>query len=174
MTERKSSSPGTLAGITVASEAARLLAALRSSGLTISFAESCTGGLAASSLASVPLASEALWGAIVAYAPEAKTELLGLDAGMIREAGAVSRRTAESMALAMLDRAGTDLAGAITGYAGPGGGDSESPVGTVWLAVAVAGKPVVVRRFVFPGTRTDVREHAVIALFRECLAAISD
>jgi len=107
-------------------------------GRTVSFAESCTGGLAASMYTSVPGASRSLLGGVVAYSNEAKRSLLGVPEATLAAYGAVSPETATAMALGCRARFGSDLAVAVTGVAGPDGGTPEKPVGLVYLALADA------------------------------------
>ena len=112
---------------------------LRQQRCTVSTAESCTGGLLATRLTDVPGSSTYFLRGVVTYSNEAKTDLLGVEPVLIQRHGAVSREVAEAMALGCRDRAGADLALAITGIAGPGGGSPEKPVGLVYIALAAAG-----------------------------------
>jgi len=141
----------------------------------IATAESCTGGLIAA--ACTELAGSSVWfeRGFVTYSNEAKTELLGVDAGLIALHGAVSEPVARAMAQGALQRSSADLAVAVTGIAGPSGGTVDKPVGTVWLAWAwrdegggAEGKVKAVKHH-FPGDRAEVRratcEHALQGLF---------
>jgi nicotinamide-nucleotide amidase len=103
---------------------------------TISYAESCTGGLATAQLTDFPGASAVLRGSVVAYANQVKTGLLQVDPALIEKSGAVSEACAVAMATGCRDLFQTDWAVAITGIAGPDGGNIDKPVGTVWIAVA--------------------------------------
>ena len=136
---------------------------LRERGLRLALAESCTGGLAAARLTSVPGASHFLERAFVAYSNAAKSELLGVAPGLIAEHGAVSEPVARAMAEGALQRAGVEVGAAVTGVAGPDGGTAEKPVGTVYLALAGALGPRL-RRAHFPGDRERVRQQSVQAL----------
>ena len=130
---------------------------LRDRGLTIAAGESCTGGLLLERLTSVAGSSAYVAGGVVAYANEIKTSLLGVDQALIDEHGAVSEPVAAAMAEGIRERTGADVAVAITGIAGPGGGTAAKPVGTVVIAVLVAGRPLQVRTHSFPGGRDHVR-----------------
>lgn len=109
---------------------------LSEQGMTLATAESCTGGTIAQLLTSVSGASAYYMGGVVAYANEAKEQLLGVKRATLEQHGAVSRQTAEEMALGAKRRFVTDCAVATTGIAGPTGGTEDKPVGTVWIAVA--------------------------------------
>lgn len=109
---------------------------LSSKGKTLATAESCTGGNIARMLTSVPGASAYFLGGVVAYANEAKEQLLGVKHATLEQYGAVSQQTAEEMARGVRECFGTDYAIATTGIAGPDGGTEAKPVGTVWIAVA--------------------------------------
>ena len=106
---------------------------LRKKKLTISVAESCTGGLVASKLTDVPGSSDYFIDAIVAYSDEAKISFLGVKNESIKKYGAVSRQVAREMALGVRKRSKTDIGISTTGIAGPSGGSKKKPVGTVWI-----------------------------------------
>ena len=101
---------------------------------TLSTAESCTAGLVAASITSMPGASNYFRGGVVAYVDELKTQLLDVPAELLAEKGAVSEEVAKAMVKGALERLQTDYAVAVTGYAGPGGGP-EASVGTIYVAV---------------------------------------
>jgi nicotinamide-nucleotide amidase len=119
--------------------ASALLDAAKAEGLKIATAESCTGGLIAASLAAVPGASATLERGFVTYSNEAKIEMLGVAADLIRERGAVSKEVALAMAAGALTHSSADLAVAVTGIAGPDGGTPEKPVGLVHIAASRRG-----------------------------------
>jgi nicotinamide-nucleotide amidase len=127
-----------------------------SKGRTVSFAESCTAGMAASMFASVPGASRSLLGGIIAYSDDVKRAMLDVPAGILLEQGAVSEECAIAMAKGCRVRFGSDLAVAVTGIAGPGGATDTKPVGLVHLALADA-DGVEVRTLHNFGSRERIR-----------------
>jgi nicotinamide-nucleotide amidase len=131
-------------------------------GLTLATAESCTGGMVASRLTSVPGASDVFVGSVVAYANGVKEAGLGVSAELIAEHGAVSEEVAAAMAAGARARLGADVAVAVTGVAGPGGGSPEKPVGLVFAhAVGPDGTKTV--RTELPGDREMIRGRATAA-----------
>jgi nicotinamide-nucleotide amidase len=117
--------------------AERVLAAARARGWKVATAESCTGGLVAGALTEIAGSSDVVDRGFVTYSNDAKMAMLGVPEAILAKFGAVSRQTAEAMAQGALERAGVDLAVAITGIAGPGGGSVAKPVGLVHLVAAV-------------------------------------
>ena len=146
--------------------AATLLDLLRSRGLTIATAESCTGGLVAAALTAVPGSSEAVLGGFVTYSNAMKTRMLGVPEGVLASVGAVSEACARDMASGAMLESGADIAVSTTGIAGPGGGSAEKPVGLVYIAAARRGRGTEVQRHVFPGDRAAVRAATVDAALR--------
>lgn len=137
--------------------------ALREKKLTISAAESCTGGNIARRLTSVPGSSDYFTGSVTAYKNEIKEQLLRVDAGDLKNSGAVSQPVVEQMAEGIRILMNTDIAVATSGIAGPAGGTDEKPVGTVWIAVSTPQK-VESRRYQFgKSTRENIIERATIA-----------
>ena len=134
----------------------RVSARLASSGLSVATAESCTGGLLAAWLTEVPGSSAYVKGGVVAYANDVKQRVLGVSAATLREHGAVSAPTVRAMAEGARALLGADLAVAISGVAGPGGGSPEKPVGTVFLDLYDGATHVVEQRR-FDGDRQGVR-----------------
>ena len=126
--------------------AARLQDACLARGIWVASAESCTGGLVAHAITQVAGSSGYLRGSIVAYANEAKTDVLGVDPSLIAAHGAVSAQVARAMAVAARARFGCQIAVSTTGVAGPGGGSDEKPVGLTYLAVADAAGVEVMRQ----------------------------
>jgi len=141
--------------------AAIVLELCRARGLTLVTAESCTGGMVAERLTSVPGSSDVFLGSIVAYANEVKEQHLGVPAEVLERHGAVSGETAAAMAAGARDRFGADVAVSVTGIAGPDGGSEEKPVGLVYLdAIGPEGSRGV--DFVFPGDRDSIRRRAAV------------
>jgi len=134
---------------------------LKARGETVTFAESCTGGMLAAEFIGVPGASECLKQSLVTYANEAKTSLLSVKEETLASYGAVSEECAKEMALGALKNAGADWAVSVTGIAGPDGGTPEKPVGTVWVGVAHNGIAMA-KRFNFRGNRLWIRQLSVV------------
>lgn len=133
---------------------------LRTKGLRIAVAESCTGGMIGAMLTSVPGSSDYLIFDAVCYANASKERLLGVHSDTLRAHGAVSGEVAEAMADGALRLSEADIAVSVTGIAGPGGGTDDKPVGTVWFAVAQKGAPTMTKKKHFPGDRERVRKVA--------------
>lgn len=148
-----SASSSTVVAQLVEALATRLIA----QGQMLATAESCTGGLIAA--ACTELAGSSTWfeRGFVTYSNEAKSDMLGVDAGLIARHGAVSEPVACAMAEGALARSRAQFAVAVTGIAGPSGGSPDKPVGTVWLAWAHAGQPTRSQRCLFEGDRSEVR-----------------
>ncbi|MBV7256497.1 CinA family protein [Pacificimonas sp. WHA3] len=119
--------------------AERVILENRALGRHVALAESCTGGLVCGLLTEIPGSSDVVGRGFVTYSNEAKMELLGVHADMIETFGAVSVATAWAMAQGALERSHADIAVAVTGIAGPGGGTAQKPVGTVVFARAMRG-----------------------------------
>ena len=138
-----------------------VLDACREQGLTLATAESCTGGMVAQRLTSVPGSSRVFLGAVVAYADEVKAAELGVPQELLEGHGAVSAEVAAAMAAGARKRLGAEVAVAVTGIAGPDGGSEEKPVGLVYLhAESPAGSRSA--DFVFPGDREGIRRRAAV------------
>jgi len=142
--------------------AENVLALCRARGWRVATAESCTGGFLAAALTAIPGASEVVERGFVTYSNRSKIELLGVPRETIAEHGAVSAETAAAMARGAVARAGADLAVAVTGLAGPGGGTPQKPVGLVFIGVATREGAARVERHVFPGDRAEIRRAAVV------------
>jgi PncC family amidohydrolase len=124
---------------------------------TVSLAESCTGGKIASLLTDMPGASEFFFGCAVTYSDTSKEKLLNVPREILETYGAVSAEAAEHMAKDARELFGTDIAASATGIAGPGGGTSQKPVGTVFIA-ATDGKRTKAERLELKGSRDDIRQ----------------
>ena len=151
-------------------DAERLLETCRSHGLHIATAESCTGGLIAGCLTGIAGSSDVFERGFVVYSNEAKQEMLGVPPSLIARVGAVSEETALAMAAGALAHARADLAVAVTGIAGPGGGTPEKPVGLVHHACALRGGSPRHLRAVFEGNREAVR----LAALETALAMLAE
>nr|WP_315084449.1 nicotinamide-nucleotide amidohydrolase family protein [uncultured Lachnoanaerobaculum sp.] len=139
--------------------------------LTISTAESCTGGLLAGRLINVPGVSDVYKEGFITYTNKAKRKTLGVNKSTLKKYGAVSEQTAKEMAVGAALAADTDISISVTGIAGPDGGTNEKPVGLVYVGVCI--KDIVhVEEFRFSGDRANVREQTVISalgLLRKCI-----
>lgn len=147
----------------------------RERGIRLATAESCTGGMIGATLTALAGVSDVFEGGIMAYQNRVKAHLLGVDETILREAGAVSEACARAMAQGAQRALQCELAIAVTGIAGPGGGTIEKPVGLVYIAVAYAAETLV-ERCLFKGDRQAVRQQTVekaLALTRECLKKVS-
>lgn len=137
---------------------------LRKKGMTLSTAESCTGGNIAQLITSIAGSSDYFKGSVVAYANEIKEQLLGVPHQVLAENGAVSEQTVIHMARGARSQFKTDYAIAVSGIAGPGGGTAEKPVGTTWIAVA-SPTEIVAQKFLFGDHRgRNIRKASVAAL----------
>ena len=157
--------------------ARRLGVALGADGRRIVTAESCTGGLVAAACTSIEGSSDWFDGAFVTYTLDAKVRYLGVDADLLATHGAVSEPTARAMAEGALARSAADLAVAVTGIAGPGGGEPMTPVGTVWFAWSMRELEAVVTRRTavhrLTGSRATVRTGAVQVALEGMLALVA-
>ena len=147
---------------------------LATMGHTIATAESCTGGLLANRLTNVPGSSQVFHRGFVTYSNESKSDLLGVGQALLAEHGAVSEPVARAMAEGTLHRANSDFSLALTGVAGPDGGTPEKPVGTVFIAMAQAGKPTLCQNFSFPVDRTTFKQLATQAALDMVRRALLD
>lgn len=154
------------------SAAAVLFDALKSRGLTLAGAESCTGGLVSAALTELPGASSVFLGSVVSYSNEAKRRLLGVRTETLESHGAVSAECAGEMARGAARAFSADCSFAVTGIAGPSGGLPDKPVGTVWLAF-VAGGSLAVERLSLSGDRRRIREESAERALAGLLAMVS-
>jgi nicotinamide-nucleotide amidase len=149
-----------------------VLALAQARGWQLASAESCTGGLVAARLTSVPGSSASFVGSVVSYADEVKRSELGVPAGLLADYGAVSAEVAAAMAEGARARLGADVAVAVTGIAGPGGGTTEKPVGLVYIH-ASGPDGSLTRTLDLPGEREQIRVRATVTalhLLRALLA----
>lgn len=151
---RAGETPGSLH---LAQEAGRLL---RERGLRLGVAESCTGGLLGGRITAVAGSSEYFLGGVIVYANELKRDLLGVGSATLESHGAVSPECAAEMASGARRRLGVDVALAVTGVAGPGGGTAEKPVGLVYVGLSGPGGTLV-RELRLAGSREAIREATV-------------
>ncbi len=136
---------------------------LRERGLSLSVAESCTGGLVSKLITDVPGSSAYYAGGVITYSNALKEKLLGVRPETLRTFGAVSAETAAEMAEGALHSLSTDIAISVTGIAGPSGGTTEKPVGLVFMALASKDRETIVNEFRFSGSREEIREEAATA-----------
>ncbi len=129
---------------------------LSEKGLTISVAESCTGGIIGGLITDVPGSSRYFKGGIISYSDESKVNILNVSSGTITEHGAVSNRTAREMAEGVKHLFNSHIGLAVTGIAGPEGGSKEKPVGTIFIGLAVEDETFTFR-YHFHGTRRQIR-----------------
>ena len=151
----------------VLEDASRLIDTLRAKRPMLGTAESCTGGLVAGAITAIAGSSDAFFGGFVTYADDAKSGLIGVDAELIKDHGAVSEAVAHAMADGVLRTTGVDLALSVTGIAGPGGGSPHKPVGLVYIGTAsVFDAPRVERHFFGEIGRDEVRLASLRAALR--------
>jgi len=156
---------------TLTAGARRVLDQSRAQRLRIATAESCTGGLVISALTDIAGSSDVVDRGFVTYSNAAKETMLGVPSTIIAAQGAVSRETAEAMARGALSQSPADLAVAITGIAGPGGGSANKPVGLVHFAAARRNGPLILRERRFGDIgRAEIRRLCVI----EALAMLDE
>lgn len=142
-------------------------------GWTLGVAESCTGGLLGHSITNLPGSSEFFRGGIVAYANDVKSTLLKVDEAVLEHQGAVSQETALAMARGARQLLKVDVAAAVTGIAGPGGGTDDKPAGTVWIAVSYPDGDQA-KLYHMQGDRLRVKQESARAALELLEAAIPD
>ncbi|MBQ8279449.1 MAG: CinA family protein [Roseburia sp.] len=145
---------------------------LKQHNITLSTAESATGGMIASMLVNVPGISEFFQEGYVTYSNDAKVKMIGVERSFIEQYGVVSHEVAENMAISVAKTAGTDAALSVTGVAGPDGGTAKCPVGTIYIGCFYKGQTLV-EHHVFCGNRMEVREAAArraLSLLVECIS----
>jgi len=157
----------------IARDVQSLAQALTQRGWMLATAESCTGGMIAAACTDLAGSSEWFDRGVVTYSYEAKTELLGVDAALIAQHGAVSEPVVRAMADGAIARSRAHIAVAVTGIAGPGGGSPAKPVGTVWVAIAMRGRPVVSTLLQLKGDRAAIRSQTVAWAIHALVGALA-
>lgn len=152
------------AGLLAAAAAA--LDAAKAKGIRLAAAETVTAGLVSACLTSVSGASQVFDRGYVLYHESAKATGLGVAQEVSARHGAVSAEVTQGLAEGLLSNSGAAVAVAVTGYAGPGGGNAKNPVGTIYVAAARQDAPILAERHVFSGSRDNVRLEAVAAAIR--------
>ena len=147
--------------------------ALRSTGLNLVTAESCTGGWVGEAVTAIAGSSDWFDRGFITYSNAAKREVLGVAAATLNQHGAVSEETAREMALGALKQSRAQISVAITGVAGPGGGSADKPVGTVCFAWAKNDAALRSERRLLKGDRTEVRRQSVLIALRGILGLCS-
>jgi PncC family amidohydrolase len=139
--------------------ASRVGQLLRQKGLTVSVAESCTGGRLVDRITDVPGSSDYFLGGVISYSNAAKEDLLGVERAVLASKGAVSREVALQMASGVRRRLRTDIGVGVTGIAGPTGGSRAKPVGLVFIAVSSETNAICVK-YVFNGSRSSIKRQS--------------
>ena len=152
--------------------AAIVIDRLRSLGLKLAVAESCTGGMLGERITSIPGSSDVFQGGVIAYHNDVKVSELGVKPEDIERHGAVSEQVALQMASGVRDRLGADVGVSVTGIAGPGGGTPDKPVGLVWISVN--GSKAKARRFHVGGDRAEIRQRAAQAALEMVRRSLSN
>ena len=129
--------------------------------LTVTTAESCTGGMIASSIVSVSGSSAIFKSSVVTYSNDMKSKILNIPLKLINENGAVSKVIAYTMAYNVLDLMNSDISIAVTGIAGPGGGSKNKPVGLVYIGIGTK-QNIVTKRYLFKGNRLKIRQETTL------------
>lgn len=152
--------------------ATELGAALKARGFMLALAESCTGGMVAQVVTSVAGSSAWFDRGFVTYSNAAKINMLGVSAKTLETFGAVSEKTAREMAAGCLKHSHAHIAGSITGIAGPDGGTTQKPVGTVCFGVAQANQCVTSTQY-FTGNREEIRQQATVFLIQQLIEQLN-
>lgn len=159
--------------VTTYNLAAELGALLLRKNFSITTAESCTGGGIAYVLTAVPGSSAYLDRSFVTYSNKSKQQLLGVKAETLLQYGAVSKETVLEMAIGAAKAAGAEVAVAVSGIAGPGGGSVGKPVGTVHFCFEISGHQVLSHR-IFDGDRATVRQQAIDFVLQQLILLLTD
>ena len=153
--------------------AAQLGAALHQHGLLLATAESCTGGGVATAVTDIAGSSAWFERGFVTYSNQAKCDMLGVSAATLASFGAVSEATVREMVAGALQHSQAQIALAVSGIAGPGGGSAEKPVGTVWFAWGIMDEVSVARRHQLAGNREEIRTQAVHIAMQGVIALLN-
>jgi len=147
---------------------------LKNNKLTLSVAESCTGGLVCNRITNIPGSSEYFIGGVIAYSDGIKKNLLNVNKVILEKNGAVSKEAVEAMARGIRTLLHTDIGLAITGVAGPTGGTKEKPVGLVWISLTKEDN-VITKKFLWQGNRVNNKEksaEAAVIMLKEYLEGL--
>jgi PncC family amidohydrolase len=150
----------------------KIVSLLKTKGMKIATAESCTGGLIAKRITDVPGASDVFDMGIVSYANEIKNRFLSVPKEVLDTVGAVSEQTAAAMAKGVLKAADADIGVSTTGIAGPGGGTKDKPVGLVYISVCFKDGKQTVKKLSLSGTRKEIRKQTANAVFETVLSEL--
>ena len=145
----------------------------RTKGIRITTAESCTGGMIIAALTDIPGSSDVIDRGYITYSNEAKCEMLGVRVEVLSMHGAVSSPVASAMAEGAMKNSDAQLTVSVTGIAGPGGGTSEKPVGTVYIATAYENDRTLYQKHFFDGDRASIRQQTVHAAIHYLKARIT-
>lgn len=162
-----------LVNLSLNDTAAQLGAALKQRGLMLALAESCTGGMVAEAITSIAGSSAWFDRGFVTYSNVAKVDMLGVSRKTLEAFGAVSEQTAAEMATGALKNSTAQIAGSITGIAGPDGGTAEKPVGTVCFAWIAENQPLSTCTQHFSGDRNNVRQQAAMFMMTGLLERLT-
>jgi len=141
--------------------------------LTLAVAESCTGGALCQALTDIPGSSAWFDRGFISYSNQAKVDMLGVSSTLLDQYGAVSFEAARAMVEGVHGRSNAELAIAITGIAGPGGGTAEKPVGTVFFGIGQKGQAVKIDKRRFKGDREEVRARSVEFVLKALLKTLA-
>ena len=158
----------------LASLSASLGIALKKHGYMLTLAESCTGGLAAAAVTDIAGSSDWFDRGFVTYTNDAKQDMLDVSPTTLVKQGAVSEETALEMAVGALGHSQADIAGSITGIAGPSGGSTNKPVGTVCFSWAIKNGQIITSTEHFTGNRQEIRHQDVIRLITGLIDILAD
>ena len=172
MTNKNSASQSPASNLDIDDIIATMAKTLLAKGWRLSTAESCTGGLVSASITALAGSSEWFERGYITYSNQAKSEDIDVSQNLIEQYGAVSDQVARAMALGAKQNSGSDIALSITGIAGPTGGSSEKPVGTVCFAWVLANDQMISETKHFEGDRQQIRQQACDFSLRKLLSLV--